>query len=688
MLLTLTSFLVTVFCFFVDLHRLRGLLVETWSQVQHGKTNYMVAALTTNIAMELVHKAEKELVQQFISLQSNSYADITSKIYPVNSFNINGILRATRAEDAPEIEHVATAQSQHDAEQGDGSHHASMTADQFIFTSTFHTLEKCHRYMIDVPLPVLPPIEYAYNVEPALIPGCKHWRIEDEVLSLSMLDIEIVRISKIHAAQTTKARHAGMLDQLSDMCADSKPVEDEITRALEASRVDHDRTVAQVFAARVLQDILSIGGNDMYGCYDDLLSRISAADARLEITWTWDPEKVKFGTGCEQSFDELKEKYGSRKEAIMEAYGLSQHIDHVLKHPFHAHVKGKVLSQVPGENDGWETEAKVLMESEEANFRFILPSPDLLSYPRRQPLYSGLESLKMAIKLHRIGIDLANDHLSFATMAHLYNLLRQSKSLKGQWLQMDRAIEVYKSKIFKGSLPETLDKCWRRFCLVLGVPSKYLTSTTQRELPDFKKIFSSTKNLKCKLEPLASSVHVLQYLTGDHSGEKLLYNILRENQQPRAKTAPNPTSCQLLTQLRDTMQRDLDTLDLDMISLVRSCNSLFEKIRPLARGPDTEVVDETILHYLNAGAVFTFMRELETAGEYHKIAVGAVESELGKPGFMIAADIIDEFLARGTEPEKPPPFDVLAALKVKEVVSHKPLSTKERRKLDRVIDLE
>ena len=54
-----------IYCFFDDLNRLRDFIHDLWSRYKIGSCDLITAAVTTNSALELVHRAEKELAASF-----------------------------------------------------------------------------------------------------------------------------------------------------------------------------------------------------------------------------------------------------------------------------------------------------------------------------------------------------------------------------------------------------------------------------------------------------------------------------------------------------------------------------------------------------------------------------------------------------------------------------------------------
>jgi hypothetical protein len=59
-----------LYCFFDDLDRLRKFIYDLWSDYRVGKTDLITASVTTNMAINLVHRAEQEFITIFPKLDS------------------------------------------------------------------------------------------------------------------------------------------------------------------------------------------------------------------------------------------------------------------------------------------------------------------------------------------------------------------------------------------------------------------------------------------------------------------------------------------------------------------------------------------------------------------------------------------------------------------------------------------
>jgi hypothetical protein len=93
----------------------------------------------------------------------------------------------------------------------------------------------------------------------------------------------------------------------------------------------------------------------------------------------------------------------------------------------------------------------------------IYPPNDPTSLYKNNPLYCGLEALRLEIPMESLGISQANVHCSFVLVAHLYNAAQQKRLIQGAWPALEHAIEANMSLIFSGDLPKHIGRFCRDF---------------------------------------------------------------------------------------------------------------------------------------------------------------------------------------------------------------------------------
>jgi hypothetical protein len=67
---TIEDMYFAIFCLFDDLNRLRKFLLDLWTQYKLGSCDLITASVTTNSAIELVHRAEKDLAASFPTIDT------------------------------------------------------------------------------------------------------------------------------------------------------------------------------------------------------------------------------------------------------------------------------------------------------------------------------------------------------------------------------------------------------------------------------------------------------------------------------------------------------------------------------------------------------------------------------------------------------------------------------------------
>lgn len=208
-----------------------------------------------------------------------------------------------------------------------------------------------------------------------------------------------------------------------------------------------------VFKARVLLDIHRIMGASSSDAYEALLTCGATIHKDLGITWGRDPETVKLRSGCVQTRDELLNQFHSEDNSAR-ALQLST-----------------TVRKIVHENSMVEFK-RAFMEAGDGKSQENIPlNPDPAFYFKHNPVYSGVESLELAVDLENLGVDLANSFASLAAVAHIYNCLQQTQRLKGRWHSLDKAINVNMSALFLGDFPITNQQIQKRFLLCIKIPS-------------------------------------------------------------------------------------------------------------------------------------------------------------------------------------------------------------------------
>ncbi|KAL8641472.1 MAG: hypothetical protein Q9226_008630, partial [Calogaya cf. arnoldii] len=83
-----TDIAFVIYCFFEDLHRIQDFLKETWTTYKNGTLDLMTCAMMTDLALDLVRRAEEDIIGQAPTLLGGprSYEAISVLRYYAESF--------------------------------------------------------------------------------------------------------------------------------------------------------------------------------------------------------------------------------------------------------------------------------------------------------------------------------------------------------------------------------------------------------------------------------------------------------------------------------------------------------------------------------------------------------------------------------------------------------------------------
>ena len=327
-----------VFCFFEDLHRIQNFLKKTWQEYKHGRVDLMTCTMTTNLALDLVRRAEEDVIGQAPEMigKPRSYEAISMLIFFVNSFKKGkSPTKEQEVEDSLRI----------------------TPFDEFIYLSTARILTKFEQFSaakVAFPQPV-PSVRMSYITRPDLLglPQVKKWEDEDEFLSQLLMDMSLDDNISNAMLELTKQRQ--------------KPASDELSKGFYNLRKEGEVSTWIVFAARVLLDIRDIMGKDFSRGYREQVAAGCAAFKTLDmsvvdgaLTPTGERWKAKDGQHImnlwsmiqywtiNNPFPMLKEKWLAEKAHVSEGFRLFSDLSPEIQEEVKAHYKTKgVETEVP-----------------------------------------------------------------------------------------------------------------------------------------------------------------------------------------------------------------------------------------------------------------------------------------------------------------------------------------------------
>lgn len=621
-----------IFCFFEDLHRVQDALKETWESYKAGKCDLVVASVITNLAFILVRRAEEEI----ISLEPNMYSKPRS--YNALSLEIFYAESFSRGED-PEVRLASN--------EG-----LKITPfDDFIYLPTARTLMKFRRILdlkVDYPQPV-PPFRFSYISRPKLLelPETKKKEKEDLLLSQILIDSSLSDIIR---------------DNVPDRTGQKPPVEDEFSNGLECLRKAGEISVWIVFASRVILDIQDILGRDVEHSYIDLRNSTQEALGVLDFHIEGD-ELVPGGSGeCWHVKDaDLPLKiHNSLKywvvqaplpsvKAMCDREGVGSNVGIEDLPP---EVREQVSREMRARglhND--DVLPEHMATAEKMDLKPIKPAkePDFLY--AHNPLYGGTLMFNLVFDMEMAGITFANHHLTIFAMAHLYNILQQTKVIQGKWPDLDRIIQLHIGQLFAGQLPTKPSECHTRLSIRMGTTASAFARNQRASKSSSRTVGKGMKHLP-KFALSESSEILREYSGHQESVEKSLHRleaVIQERGTERKK-AQKTTPLQFLAQVQKWLPQVMADTRTDYITMTRTCNKLLKRVRrridqqldylypPVDQGYSN---DHGIL-YMVASIIYQ-AAETQVAKE-HLIRERDRERLPQHPHLEVAGEVLQEFL--------------------------------------------
>ena len=643
-----------IFCFFEDLHRTQDVILDLWEDYRDGALDLMTASLTTNLALELVRKAEEDIKTLFPAHENTegSYEALTSVLHPV-----------------PDLLEVVHKQAKMPEWSELGS---------FVYLTTYFVLEKfrcMHSRFPTVTFPVVLPIQQLYTGSSMKITD---WLWEkDNLLSQMLLDLDF-RPPRYVTDHYMKLAGMKIENEFQRRYyEDSFPVEDEITKALHSLSID-GIDIWTVFAAQILFEIHHILKDNIEEPYKKLRQRGANATATLNFTWgipmkEWEVNKKR-----------MKDFYFAGVDAI----GLSCLTKHVVEHNTMVLHKQKWLHrdrtkddvfpefQYPEEQlyevpEEYRAQANALYEEIQLRCRYIHASEDPTFYFKHNPVYCGMESLKLALSMEKAGIQLANHFGSFVSTSYLYVALDDMGLVKERWTELEEAYTMNIAKIFKGALPVGFSDIMKRFMLTMGFPAQHFAKNSRKtQTVDYKYHEKKRSNMIAVTE---ISEFLKNYFDGTDGAEKLLHNLLSTRPKPPKRHRYSLTHLEMLWEATFIIPSFLPRIEADHIGMTRKCRTLLLSIRK-------EIKDKLGLeHYVNQADIstcFSHWNVMMVLGIFMDVigqSFGEGKTKLAKKsaqkdspevvlkGMLLAGTALGDFLREQTKEDQVQPFDVVSS---------------------------
>lgn len=554
-----------IFCFFEDLHRIQSFIQEVWREYKTNKCDLTVASVTTNLAFNLVRRAEDELIANLDPKRyskPDSYYALAMTIFYEDSY--------ARGE-CPEKK-LASNES------------LRLTPfDDFIYLPTARTLSMFHRMMrLEVPYPQpMPPFRFSYIARPELLelPEIKKAEQEHLLLSQILIDSSLTDL---------------LVPMLKEQRGREAPPEDEFSVGLLKLRQEGEVSAWIVFASKVILDIHEILGADVKRGYQEL-SQAGAAATKILDFRPKGTELLPGGGLCWQSkdVDVAQDVYDFAdfwiKEAPIPSFKAMFAADqkprsepqslHELPQEVQDHLRARGIH-----NDDVLPEHQA--NADKLELSLIKPAEDPAFIYNSNPLYCGSLAFNIAIDMEIAGIRLANHHLTIFAVAHLYNALQQANVVRGKWPELDKIIQLHIGQLFAGKLPTKPSECHTRLSVRMGASAsdfarnrrtttrpQGLTGKGIKHLPKFT-ISNTTQMLSDyshhKEAPAKSLARI----------EAAIQAHIKVNQaQIRKLTKRHLTPLQFLTHVRAWLPQVMQDAKVDYIRMVRTCHRLLNQVR-------------------------------------------------------------------------------------------------------------
>lgn len=625
-----------VFCFFEDMHRIQDFLKETWTKYKAGTLDLMTATITTNVAFDLIRRAEDDIIATAPDLltKPRSYERISLLIFYADSFSKG---------DDPEMRMK--------------SDFLKLTPfDDFIYLSTARTLikfEQLASMKLAYPQPV-PECRISYVSRPELLelPEVKKWEVEDRRLSQLLMDMTF---------------HDTFRDAMVHVRQQDTQVEDELNNALLKLRKEGEVSVWIVFASRILLDIQEILGREAGEAYKKLRDAGAAASSILDLKvegqvltpgasgerWIESDGKLIMKINemlriliIDNPFPTLKRRWLAEKGPVGNQFRSMEELDPEARHFVAQNLRAK------GRDVELNPPQYILDNAKKIGIRQIEPAIDDSFIYTQNPLYCGTMAFNLAVNMEEAGITLSNHHLVIFAVSHIYNALQQTGLLNAQWPDMDRIIQLHIKPLFNGQLPTTPKTIHTRFCLRLGFSTKNF-ARNQRAPHSIIRTAGSRDGPK--IAGTATSNIFREFFDGKAAMKDCLYRLealiqASEPAEGRKKWAARRhlTHLEFLAQVRDWLPQTLPDMRIDYITMTRTCNMLLRRIR-------TRIQEKLhIVHALtdhqdsnNPGFIIMILAILGEASEIQFLKEEVIRSRMSLPEgpqLEVCGEVMREFL--------------------------------------------
>lgn len=219
----------------------------------------------------------------------------------------------------------------------------------------------------------------------------------------------------------------------------------------------------------------------------------------------------------------------------------------------------------------------------------IWSSKDTTFYNDHNPVYCGLESVRLMLTMEKAGIALLDGEALVSITCHLYNAVKQNNNgTKLSWPTLEALMEDFKSELFMGSYPTTPDTIMKRFYLCGGAKASVFSPTVRAsELEKLQKL-----RFHCIFKQSDLSLCLERFLEDNATAEELLHaaRITRSKKVTRPVINGRDSMETLLDFAKD-LEAALPSISHNYIKIREQCCILFQEIRKVL---ETDLEDDII----------------------------------------------------------------------------------------------
>ena len=285
----------------------------------------------------------------------------------------------------------------------------------------------------------------------------------------------------------------------------------------------------------------------------------------------------------------------------------------------------------------------------------IKPNPDASFIYTHNPLHCGTMTYNLAIRMEEIGIALANHHVSVFLIAHLYNALRQTEVVHGKWPEMEKLIEQQMGVLFGGNFLKTPKEIHTRYAIHLGLSAKNFARNRRPTKATMQPWAAGKKEGPKFLQDKTSQVF-RRYFDKEPL-ERCLYRLEAVAQADAPAESMKKmmsrkflTSLQFISQVREWFPGSISNIQIDYITLIRTCNTLLRSIRtrisrdldvqhPISKGDDSNDAGLVIM-------VLDILGEASDSQFFKEEVLRSKERLPGGPQLQVAGEVLNEYFGQ------------------------------------------